>query len=197
MKPRKAKQLSAEDRELWDRIRKSVTPLKGTPLFEHHLPETALLPGDAEGAPVPKAGPLAKLPPKEPFLPPYRPPVSAPARKGLAQLDDHTVRRLKKGRLEIEARIDLHGLTQNDAHHALYRFLENAQSMDMRIVLVITGKGRSGDGVLRRTVPMWLGEPLFHRLVGGYRQSHVSHGGEGAIYVRIRRHENRRRGGTA
>ena len=180
--------LTAEDRELWNRIRRSVTPLRHRASLEDWLdPQPA---GPAPPPPAEGRSPPAPLQPAAPFLPPYRPPVARPAAAapGSIVLDDHTVKRIRKGRLEIDARIDLHGMTQVEAHRSLYRFLEDAQSLDMRIVLVITGKGRSGDGILRRTVPLWLGEPMFHRLVGGWRNAHVTHGGEGAIYVRVRRH---------
>ena len=185
--------LSAEDRELWDRIRNSVTPLKGRKTLEEWLEEEALPPAPTPAAEVATPGP-ANLPPKPAFLPPYRPPMSSPT-VVTAGIDEHTAKRIRRGRTGIDARIDLHGMTQHEAHRALYRFLEDAQARDCRIVLVITGKGRTGDGVLRRTVPMWLAEPLFHRLVGGWREAHVTHGGEGAIYVRLRRHD--RRGGAA
>src|ERR1019366_4885255 len=88
----------------------------------------------------------------------------------------------------IDARLDLHGLTQSEAHAALLRFLRSAGARDARLVLVITGKGRGGEpGVLRRQVPQWLGLPEFRSLVLGFEDAHVTHGGEGALYVRLRR----------
>jgi DNA-nicking Smr family endonuclease len=92
------------------------------------------------------------------------------------------------GKHEIDARLDLHGLTQSEAHAALLRFLRNAHARDVRLVLVITGKGRGGEpGVLRRQVPQWLGLPEFRSLVIGFEDAHIAHGGEGALYVRVRR----------
>src|SRR5262249_10896411 len=107
------------------------------------------------------------------------------------QLDRRTKQRIVRGIDTIEARIDLHGRTQNDAHEALLRFLQRAQAKGAKTVLVITGKG-SGDGsrergVLRRQVPLWLSLPEFRAYVLGIEDAHVSHGGEGALYVRMRK----------
>ncbi|MEM1047052.1 MAG: Smr/MutS family protein [Pseudomonadota bacterium] len=96
----------------------------------------------------------------------------------------------------IDGRIDLHGMTQRSAHGRLLSFLDQARSHGSRVVLVITGKGvRTPDapgshretGVLRRAVPLWLEEPAFRALVAGYSPAHRSHGGDGALYVRLRR----------
>ena len=96
--------------------------------------------------------------------------------------------RVARGKEPIDARLDLHGLTQAQAHSALLRFLRNANARDARLVLVITGKGRGGElGVLKRQVPQWLGLPEFRAFVVGFEDAHVSHGGEGALYVRVRR----------
>lgn len=100
--------------------------------------------------------------------------------------------RVARGKEAIDARIDLHGLTQAQAHATLLHFLRNAQARDARLVLVITGKGGRGDGerergVLRRHVPQWLGLPEFRSFVVGFEDAHVAHGGEGALYVRVRR----------
>ncbi|MEJ2433181.1 MAG: Smr/MutS family protein [Pseudolabrys sp.] len=104
-----------------------------------------------------------------------------------------------RGREVIDARIDLHGLTQAQAHSALLHFLREASARDKRLVLVITGKGSRtagarGDGkpgVLKRQVPQWLGLPEFRKLVIGFEDAHIAHGGEGAIYVRIRKSKGR------
>jgi DNA-nicking Smr family endonuclease len=98
---------------------------------------------------------------------------------------------LSRGRKEIDARLDLHGMTQTRAHRELFGFLQRARSDGLTFVLVITGKGRAGAdperGVLRRQVPQWLSLPEFRSLVVGFEEAHVGHGGEGALYVRIRR----------
>jgi len=101
--------------------------------------------------------------------------------------------RVARGRDQIDARIDLHGMTQLQAHAALLRFLSRAQRDDARIALIVTGKGSSGRdaaserGVLKRQVPMWLALPEFRSLVVGFEDAHLGHGGEGALYVRLRR----------
>jgi DNA-nicking Smr family endonuclease len=86
-------------------------------------------------------------------------------------------------------------MTQDRAHRALLSFLRRAQADGARVVLVITGKGARGPasepGVLRRAVPQWLALPEFRSLVVGYEIAHVTHGGEGALYVRVRRGRNR------
>ena len=108
-------------------------------------------------------------------------PASAPLGRRLRQ-------RVARGKDAIDARLDLHGLTQAQAHSTLLHFLRNAHARDARLVLVITGKGRGGEtGVLRRQVPQWLGLPEFRSLVVGFEDAHIAHGGEGALYVRVRR----------
>jgi DNA-nicking Smr family endonuclease len=99
--------------------------------------------------------------------------------------------RVARGKDEIDGRLDLHGLTQSEAHAALLRFLRTASSRGARLVLVITGKGaRAAEGergVLKRQVPHWLAQPEFRALVIGFEDAHIAHGGEGALYVRVRR----------
>ncbi len=99
----------------------------------------------------------------------------------------HRETHLRRGRLEPEARLDLHGLTQDEAHRALSRFLVRARSLDQRVVLVITGKG----GVLRALMPRWLAEAEFRPLVSGISPAYIRHGGGGAFYVALRREKNR------
>jgi DNA-nicking Smr family endonuclease len=99
---------------------------------------------------------------------------------------------LVRGRVAIEARIDLHGMTQTEAYGALRRFLHRSQANDAKFVLVITGKGapnapRGERGVLRHQVPLWLALSEFRRYVLGFDVAHTGHGGEGALYVRLRK----------
>jgi DNA-nicking Smr family endonuclease len=100
----------------------------------------------------------------------------------------HTEAHLRRGRLDPEARIDLHGLTQEAAYRTLLNFLTRAQAQGAKLVLVITGKG----GVLRSQLPLWLGQPDLRPLVAGLNAAHVRHGGAGAFYVLLRRQERRR-----
>lgn len=132
--------------------------------------------------------------------------ASQPVNSELNQLDDRQVRRIGSGRSGIDGRIDLHGMRQYEAHGALRVFLFRAVAKGHRMVLVITGKGSSardasddrsfgefvnegalGRGVLRRNVPLWLAEPDLRAIVVGYTTAHIKHGGEGALYVQLRR----------
>ena len=160
-----------------------------------------------------------KTPPRLPGLParPVAPPAAKTAHKTpeLAAFDRKSARRIRAGHIEIDARLDLHGMFQEEAHSALRRFLFSCHANGARWVLVITGKGaprRSGwfsddgephrgdfggdrgggnrdepRGVLRRNVPRWLGEPDLRAIVVSYTQAAIGHGGEGAIYVQLRR----------
>ena len=130
------------------------------------------------------------MPPSRMHAVPVKP-KNPKATPHLPQLDRRTKQRIVRGTDSIDARIDLHGRTQNDAHEALLHFLRRAQADGAKIVLVITGKG-TGDatrerGVLRRQVPLWLSLPEFRTHVVGIENAHVSHGGEGALYVRLRK----------
>jgi len=118
---------------------------------------------------------------------PARPPTPP-----LAPIGRRERTRLSRGKQEIDARIDLHGMTQTRAHRALLAFLHRAHHEGFTFVLVITGKGKVGGadserGVLRRQVPQWLALPEFRALVVGFEEAHIGHGGEGALYVRVRR----------
>jgi DNA-nicking Smr family endonuclease len=96
-------------------------------------------------------------------------------------------RRLTRERDPIELRLDLHGLDQDRARAALHGFLLRAQAVGARAVLVITGKGFQGDGVLRRRTPEWLADPALRGVVAGVSEAHRRHGGEGALYVALKR----------
>lgn len=104
-------------------------------------------------------------------------------------------RRLARGQTQIDARIDLHGMTQAHAHAALQRFIHRAVEHGHAVVLVITGKGgvgysgaeSEGRGVLRRLTPLWLKQPEFSPYIVAVQTAHASHGGEGALYLHLRR----------
>jgi DNA-nicking Smr family endonuclease len=96
-------------------------------------------------------------------------------------------RRLTRERDPIDLRLDLHGLDQDKARLALIGFLTRAQAEGVRAVLVITGKGVQGDGILRRRTPEWLADPALRGVVAGASEAHRRHGGEGALYVALKR----------
>jgi DNA-nicking Smr family endonuclease len=178
-KPRRNRALTADEHELWSHVTRSVAPLR-----RKRSPKPEPAPEEAEPPPRPApAAPVSRKPAPRP-LP--RPP-------GLAPIDRRLKQKLARGREAIDRSIDLHGLTQAEAHAALVRFLRNARAEGARLVLVITGKGgRSDDftadrGVLRRQVPLWLRSAELRDAVIGFDWAHAAHGGEGALYVRIRR----------
>ncbi|MEO0636940.1 MAG: Smr/MutS family protein [Pseudomonadota bacterium] len=129
-----------------------------------------------------------RQPPKAPFLPSWQPRAQT-GKRGAEPIDRKTKRKLSKGSMTIDARIDLHGMTQDQAHDALVGFIGMSHARGHRMVLVITGKGLSkkGEGVLRRMVPRWLVTPPLSHSVNGHDVSAQHHGGEGALYVRLRR----------
>ncbi len=179
MKARVRRKPSEEERALWARITRSVKPLRKSVAPVEAMP--------APAAPH-KPGGIAIARPDAPARA-----VAAKPAPSLEPLDRRLRQRLARGSEAIDARIDLHGKTQSQAHAALLRSLRRAQQEGARFVLVITGKGdRSRDdgserGVLRRQVPQWLRLPEFRAYVVGFEAAHVGHGGEGALYVRIRR----------
>jgi DNA-nicking Smr family endonuclease len=170
--------LTAEERVLWGSFTKQIAPLREPATSPTSEPE--------DEAPVPTAPrslPRAEKPASPP--PTRAPPPIAPLGRRMRQ-------RVARGRSEIDARLDLHGLTQSEAHAALLHFLRDASARGARLVLVITGKGGrwQGDaerGVLRRQLPHWLALPEFRAFVIGFEQAHIAHGGEGAWYVSVRR----------
>jgi len=174
--------LSEDERALWDLVAKQVKPLK-----KHRAAKLQAMPRQDAS---PKASPMVKHPtPPRPIAPTPAPRLSKPSMPPLAPLGRRERTKLSRGRNAIEARLDLHGMTQVRAHRALSGFLQRAHHDGLTFVLVITGKGRTGgeSGVLRRQVPEWLSLPEFRAFIVGFEEAHIGHGGEGALYVRIRR----------
>jgi DNA-nicking Smr family endonuclease len=173
------RKLSEDERRLWSNITRSVAPLRRKP---------APLDRPQPTAPAAKSKPLPAA--RARTAAGIAAPAPAPQ---LESLDRRTRQRLARGTVEIDGRLDLHGMIQSEAHLALLRFLRRAQAEGSRFVLVITGKGtRAGAdwserGVLKRQVPLWLKLPEFRPYVSGFEDAHVGHGGEGALYVRVRR----------
>ena len=182
-RPRRSRHLTDEERKLWAAVARSVRRLKrAAPEEPVPIEEPAV---KAKPAPSPKSAAIPAAPPaKQKAAPPP-----------LAPLGRRFRQKLGRGTEPIDLRIDLHGLTQAQAHHALARFLTRAQADGAKMALVITGKGarETSDshcerGVLKRLVPQWLGQPEFRAFVVGFEQAGAGHGGEGALYVRLRRH---------
>jgi DNA-nicking Smr family endonuclease len=124
----------------------------------------------------------------EPSPTPPRPDAPAGAPK---TLEPRRARRLARERDAVGGRLDLHGLAQDEARAELMRFLTGAQAEGSRAVMVITGRGVQGDGVLRKRAPEWLAEPALRDVVAGVAEAHRRHGGEGALYVALKRRKPR------
>jgi len=178
--------MNCDDEELWQRVTDTAEPLqKGKNRFIN-LPD-------------PVEGPRREIPrpeKKPPSAAPYQPEalIKAPSKPPVASFDRREARRLGAGRLSVDARIDLHGMRQREAYGSLKAFLARAQGQGHKHVLVITGKGGRRDhdgsferGVLNREVPRWLSEPDFRAWVVSFTSASKRHGGEGALYVRLRR----------
>jgi len=208
--PRRPRGLSGEDAYLWGEIARLITPLraKAKPRAKPgDGPAPAAPPPKAVAKPahkIPAAKPAVKPPAKRVVLKPSPPPapVAAPlaAPPPLAPGLERRVRlAFRRGALQVDARIDLHGMYQAQAHGALTGFLMRARAAGHTHVLVVTGKGGMGRGgmdfddafsergVLRRSVPHWLRAPELRGIVLGFEEAARHHGGAGALYVRLRR----------
>ena len=174
--------LSPDDRRIWARVAGSVTPAKPKK-------SVRVVPGAA--VVDPPAAPQARGPAKpRAAAPAWTPPIPAPNRpRGHPEeLEPRRQRRLSRERDPIEARFDLHGYGRFQAQDALTAFLMGAQARGYRSVLVITGQGRrGGTGVIRASVHEWLQSPALRGVVSGFASAARHHGGDGALYVTIRR----------
>lgn len=165
--------LSPEEARAWARVAATVRPI-GKRADDFEELSAALESGLTQlDAPPPGTAPKPQKPgsPKSP---------ASPAERG-------GEKKVRRGNLSLAARFDLHGHTQASASRALPAFLEHQQADGARCVLVITGKGKEGQGVLRRNFLLWLESPGARRLVSGYAGAHPRHGGAGAFYVFLRR----------
>lgn len=176
------RKLSADDRILWGKVARTTRPMPGRKAeqdeFERAIAELA---AEVERAKPPVSMKFESAPPS--------PPVQ---KKPIGQhqpLEKPVKRKIAKGRLPLEARIDLHGLVQSEAHAMLLGFLVRAHERGLRHVLVITGKGSSlgSEGALKRAVPMWFSKPDYRYLISSYEPAARHHGGDGALYVRLAR----------
>jgi DNA-nicking Smr family endonuclease len=188
---RRRRHLTAEEERLWTAVARSVRPLRAKLTTKPTAKSSAALLAKAAPSKPQSAKPNVTKPnvakhvehAPQPVAPKTKPPSHA---KAFALRER---RQLARGKAEIGGRIDLHGMTQAEAHDALQRFLRRAQAEGAKFVLVITGKGGPGGdrGVLRRQVPLWLALPELRTCVLGFDVAHVGHGGEGALYVRLRK----------
>lgn len=179
MRSRRGKTLTEADIALWRQVARSVTPLPGRAPVAPEPPAAPAPPTDT--APLALSASL-KVPAKPPAPPP------------LAPLERRLRTQLRRGQQAVEAKIDLHGMRQDEAHSVLNGFLRREQKRGSKLVLVVTGKGGAGAslfggerGILRRMVPQWLGLPEMRALVVGFEEAEQRHGGSGALYIRLRR----------
>ena len=176
--------LSTEDRILWGKVARSTRPMPGRLEdlleFEDEIIE-----------PVAPAGMSVAV------TAAAQQPAEAQKKPGGIHhpLEKPVKRKLSRGHLALEARIDLHGMIQSEAHGTLLDFLIRAHERGMRHVLVITGKGSSlgSDGALKRAVPLWFSKTEFRYLISSYEPAARQHGGDGALYVRLSRSGGDRR----
>lgn len=182
----KQRRLSREEVALWRHVVADVTPRPGRRSQDLHSQELH----SPDVAPPP--APASPEPPRRIKLPPYVPAPPKPNQHPpLAPLDKKLKRKLGSGRLGVDDALDLHGMTQTEAHRALNGFLWRAAENGCRLVLIVTGKGgadHAGErGVLRRMTPLWLREKNLRPLILSIEEAGRFHGGAGALYVRLRR----------
>lgn len=199
--------LSDDEATLWERVARTARRLQPAP---DPSADRRTSPVPDPGAPSPGARKPAAKPPGKPLPMPSAPPPASRLRLDLAEsvgealarapvrMDRNAHTRMMRGKLAPEARIDLHGMTLAQAHPVLTGFILNAHARGLRLVLVITGKGRTRPdddtgpmprraGVLKHEVPHWLRSGVLRPLVLEIRESHRSHGGTGAYYVYLRK----------
>lgn len=165
--------LKPDELRVWGMVAATVHPLPGK--------STPKAP-QAQATPSKPAEVAARIAPPKPPAPKTRRP-----RDDVEDIEPRRRHRIAKEREEIGGRLDLHGLDQDRARVVLEGFLKRAWDEGFRAVLVITGKGVQGDGVLRRRAPEWLAAPHLSGIVAGISEAHRRHGGEGALYLVLRR----------
>lgn len=198
MARRRTRKPSPEDRELWDRVAQTATPLdkpkRPIPPELETPPKAAVPQPTAERLPPFRIG-EKQVSPSANML---RHSVSDRLAHAPVRMDHGTHKKMLRGKLKPEARLDLHGMTLAQAHPTLTRFILDAHDRNKRLVLVITGKGKDRDdgspipirrGVLRHQVPGWLHAPPLGALVLDIREAHLRHGGHGAYYVYLKRRQ--------
>lgn len=165
-----------DDRRLWEFVTRSVRPIQKKPPAPKTGGKTTPKPPATAAQKQAAIAAPSKIPVRQPALPP---PVPAPV------FDKGEADALRRGKRPVEARLDLHGMNQSEAHAALSRAIRAGRKSGRRTLLVITGKGRAGGGVLRRLLPLWLEE--FSRDVLAFTEARPEDGGAGAYYLRLRK----------
>ena len=184
--------LAPEDAKLWSLVTATVRPIgerklnvtdPKSPVSQAAEPKP---PMKTSRRPVKQA---VDARPEATPAPPPPPPLKAPAAKlSLPEdIEPRRRRRISRSREPIGARLDLHGMDQSKAEAAVFNFVRRAHEAGMRAVLIITGTGTLGDGILRRRTPEWLSDPSIRPLIAGFSFADRHHGGDGALYVALKR----------
>ncbi len=189
--------LRPDEEDLWQAVARTATPMHPSPPKRSPMQQAMAHPPAAKPAQKPVAEPFRI---GEKVVASARHDLVAPLSDRLAaaplRMDAKAFARMSRGKLVPDARIDLHGLTLAEAHPELIRFVLNAHGRGLRLVLVITGKGRKGrdddpvpqrTGALKHQVPTWLHQPPLAPVVLQVAEAHLRHGGAGAYYVYLRR----------
>ena len=171
--------LRPDEVTLWAKVAATVRPAAGrsVPAAPAKATEPAIVQITKIKTPKAPPGP----PPRQ------RAPAPAPLPTTSRAIEPGRMRRITRERDDMGPRLDLHGMTQDEARARLAAFLARAHAEGWRAVMVITGKGSRGDGVLRRYAPEWLAAPDLRHIVAGVAEAHRRHGGEGALYVALKR----------
>ena len=166
--------LKPEDLSLWQALAKTVTPLKGKEIAPEIIEEV----------------------PQEPAFSPSNIPSQVTSRIEAVKdlevnqtrgIDKHFTRKIQKGQVAFQARLDLHGMIQEKAFKILSRFLQESYHLNYRCVLVITGKGKNLEGTLRVNLPRWLNNPTLKPMILNISEAHLKDGGQGAYYIHLKR----------
>lgn len=186
---RRPRGLRPEDEDVWRKVVQTVTPMHAHPPRPISLPEAS---AQIE-SPIHRPTRIERFRVGEKAS---RDHVSLPVPSSPIRMDTKEFKRMSRGKVQPEARIDLHGMTLAEAHPALTGFILNTHAAGMRLVLVITGKGKRSDdtgpiprraGVLKHQVPQWLSMQPLSPLILQLAEAHLKHGGGGAYYVYLRR----------
>ena len=165
-----------KDSELWRYVTRNVMPYRPQRHPSHDITAPGAVAAEPErGQDTPSHAPPARRAP-------------LPLKLGaISAMDKRTGQRLRRGDMPVDGRIDLHGLTLDQAHGALVAFVRRSHARGARCVIVVTGKGERGGGRIRRETPEWLGRPDLRPMILAVTEARPHHGGTGALYVLLKR----------
>lgn len=181
--------ITPDEARVWRAVVRDVAPLPGKTVPDDETKDASSSPLAPQERPEHTGSSILPFNSFDPVL------IKAPARQNLPDLshglapglDRRTADRMKKGEMGIDGTLDLHGLSQDLAHAQLSSFIVRGHEAGRRCLLVITGKGRDGAGILRAQVPRWLNQSPLRERILGFSHARPQHGGQGALYVLVRR----------